>query len=368
MTKKAAQKQPWDLYGDYLRLDKILGAQTPWSDEAGNPIHDEKLFIVFHQVYELWFKQILFELDDIQDRFAQKTLDDHDLQPVLTNLDRIVKILELLVKQIDILETMAPQNFIDFREYLKTASGFQSFQFRLIETRLGLRRDDRIPVFHGQFDADLSDGSRAQIRKAEERQSLYDQIDAWLARTPFVDKDDYSFLESYQAAVHAMFDEKEKAARDALGGETLEKELLALRRGRDKFEGIFDRDKHAEAQKNGAWRMSWQALQAGLFITIYKTEPALQIPAALLSLIMDVDALLARWRYRHALMVQRMMGFSVGTGGSSGYGYLMDTVEKHRIFADIFALSTYLIPSRLLPALPESVSRDMGYRYASGNK
>lgn len=363
MTKET--KKPWDLYGDYLGLDKLLEAQTPWSDEAGTPIHDEKLFIIFHQVYELWFKQILFELDDIQARFAKDVLDDHDLQPILTNLERIVKILDLLVKQIDILETMAPQNFIDFREYLKTASGFQSFQFRIIETRLGLRREDRIPVFHGEFDADLSENSKAQIRKAETHPSLYEQIDQWLARTPFVAQDDYSFLESYRSAVHDMFDDKEKLAQQSLSDDALTKELTALQRGRDKFDGIFDEKKHAEAQKNGAWRMSWQALQAGLFITIYKTEPALQIPATLLSLIMDADALLARWRYRHALMVQRMMGFSVGTGGSSGYGYLMDTVEKHRIFADIFALSTYLIPSRLLPALPDNVSSDMGYQYAS---
>ncbi|PJF20247.1 MAG: tryptophan 2,3-dioxygenase, partial [Phototrophicales bacterium] len=82
-----------------------------------------------------------------------------------------------------------------------------------------------------------------------------------------------------------------------------------------------------------------------------------------LNLITDIDELLARWRYRHALLVQRMVGMSAGTGGSSGYGYLMETLAKHRIFTDFFALSSYMIPSKLIPPLPKDVSRVMRYQY-----
>lgn len=356
----------WDKYSDYLQLDKILGAQSMSSAAKGNvPAHDEMLFIQFHQVYELWFKQILFELDDIQDRLSRDIVDDRDMMPIQAYLERIVAILRHVVQMIDILETMPPQSFIDFREYLGTASGFQSWQFRLIEVRLGLQRENRLPVFHGEFDDDLKKESREAIRKAETMPSLFEQLESWLARTPFVKQGDYKFWNSYRDAVHAMLDEKSDMARQRLDGEALDIELQAIERGKQKFDGIFDPEKHKKAQDDGLWRMSWEALQSALFITLYRSEPALQAPYGLLTAAMDIDELLARWRYRHALMVQRMMGMSVGTGGSSGYGYLTATVEKHRIFSDLFALSTYLIPSHLLPALPEEISQAMGYRYAT---
>ena len=358
----------WDIYHEYEGLDKILTAQKPWSDEAGDPVHDEMLFQLFHQVYELWFKQILFELDDVQKRFASDIVDDRDMQPILTYLNRIAEILKHVVGVLDILETMPPQSFVDFRQYLKTATGFQSWQFRLIELRLGLRREDRIPVFHGEFDDDLRVESKQAIRDAEAFPSLYEQIDQWLSRTPFMNDGDYKFWEEYRTALYKMFDEKELFARQALSGETLEKELAALQNGRQKFDSIFDEDQHAKAQEKGTWRMSLKALQAALFITIYSNEPVLQGPHRLLRLITDIDELLAVWRCRHALMVQRMVGMGAGTGGSSGFSYLMATLEKHRIFTDLFVLSSYLIPSKSLPALPDKISRQMSYSYAVEDK
>jgi tryptophan 2,3-dioxygenase len=355
--------QPQDLYSEYLHLDRILDAQTPWSAKGGRAAHDEMLFIIFHQTYELWFRQVLFELDDIQTRFSNPVVDDRDMQPILARLDRIAAIWRLLVRQLDVLETMAPQDFLDFRESLRSASGFQSWQFRLIEARLGLRREDRIPVFHGQFDDGLDAGHKGQIARAEALPSLYEQIDGWLARTPFVDRGDYRFWESYRAAVEQMLNDKEAAIRGNLSGEALVQELAALERGRRKFHLIFDEAEHAKGVEEGLWRMSWRGLQAALLITLYRQEPILQMPARLLSVIMDVDELLSLWRYRHALMVQRMMGTAIGTGGSAGYGYLMATLEKHRIFSDLYGLATYLIPSHALPPLPEGLRSEMGYRY-----
>ena len=354
------KKEQWDQYSNYLRLDLLLKAQEPWSFKSDRPGHDEMLFVIFHQVYELWFKQILFELDDVQKRLSAPVVADNDMQPILSGLSRIVHILNLLVKQIDILETMTPQGFIDFREHLKTASGFQSWQFRLIETRLGLRRADRIPVFHAEFDANLDDASRKNIAAAESQPSLFELLDKWLSRTPFVAMGDYKFGDEYKAAVHKLFAEKENFARNNLTGDAQEKELAALARGREKFDGIFDETAYAAA---GQWRLSHKSLQAALFITVYRDEPILQIPSRLISHIMDVDELLAQWRYRHALMVQRMMGMAIGTGGSSGYGYLIETLEKHRIFTDLFALSTYLIPTRLRPDLPAEMREKMTYRH-----
>lgn len=363
-----SDKMPWDQYHEYEGLDKILTAQTLRSAAAGYPAHDEMLFIIFHQIYELWFKQILHELDDVQQRFSSSVVDDRDMQPILYYLNRVVQIFRTMVQMIDVLETMPPQSFVDFRQYLGTGSGFQSWQFRLVELRLGLRRQDRIPVFHGEFDKDLRSQSREAIRKAESSPSLYDQIDQWLSRTPFVNREDYRFWEEYRGAVYKVFDEKAALSRKALSGEALEKELDALEKGRHKFDSIFEADKHAEAQASGTWRLSLKALQAALFITIYSHEPMLQGPSQLLRHLVDIDELIARWRYRHALLVQRMVGMGAGTGGSSGYGYLMETLAKHRIYTDLFALSSYLIPTPSLPALPEHISRQMSYRYGADDK
>lgn len=360
-----AKKDPWDQYGEYLGLEKILSAQHPRSAKAGHPVHDEMLFIQFHQIYELWFKQVLFELDGILERFSAHTVDESDMQPILTYLGRIVEIFKQMESMIDVLETMPPQSFTDFRETLGTASGFQSAQFRLIETRLGLLRENRLSVFHDHFDARLNTESKKAIRNAEKQPSLFEQLDSWLSRTPFVDMGGYRFWQEYRAAVSGMFGEKAKSARAAFSGEALKEELAAIERGRQKFEGIFDAGQHASAQKAGRWRMSWKALQAALFITLYREAPMLQAPYNLLVRVMDVDELLARWRFRHALMVQRMVGMGMGTGGSSGYEYLMRTVQAHRIFSDLFALSAYLIPAASLPALPADISREMNYTYSA---
>ena len=90
----------------------------------------------------------------------------------------------------------------------------------------------------------------------------------------------------------------------------------------------------------------------------------LQLPFRLLSGLMDIDETLTNWRYRHALMVQRMIGRKIGTGGSSGHDYLRRTAERHRVFGDLFTLSTFLIPRSRLPGLPEGLRHAMGYRYA----
>ena len=126
------------LYPDYLQLDKILNAQFPVSKKFGNMAHDEHLFIVIHQAYELWFKQIIFELDSIIEILAKPIVDERCLLVVVQRVQRVNLILKLLNDQIAILETMAPTDFIDFRGYLSTASGFQSLQFRLFENKLGL--------------------------------------------------------------------------------------------------------------------------------------------------------------------------------------------------------------------------------------
>jgi tryptophan 2,3-dioxygenase len=157
MTKRAVT------YTSYLALDEILAAQHALSKGPdGRPEHDELLFIVIHQVYELWFKQLLHELAEVQ-----RTLETADTDRTLHLLNRVLKILKTLVAQIDVLETMTPLQFTSFRDRLESASGFQSAQFREIEAVLG-RRDASAAKGHPEGSA-----GRARIEAAQLRRSLW---------------------------------------------------------------------------------------------------------------------------------------------------------------------------------------------------
>jgi len=352
-------------YADYLQLDRLLSAQAPESAKAGQAAHDEMLFIIVHQTYELWFKQILHELARIDSIFASDRLDDREIGRLVAALERIERILKLLVSQLDVLETMTPLDFLEFRDLLFPSSGFQSLQFRLIEVRLGLRRADRLDFEAKAFDTRLSEKDRGVLRAAEGEPSLSDRIEAWLERTPFVEAGGYRFQESYREAVAAILErDAETLRRNSYIGEEQRKAGLAgLQAAREHFEAIYDQDRHAQLVRQGVWRLSWRALQAALFIILYRDEPVLQLPFRLLSALMDIDESLSAWRHRHALMAQRMIGMKLGTGGSSGHDYLSESARRYRVFADLFALSTFLIPRSALPSLPVELQKAMDYRY-----
>jgi tryptophan 2,3-dioxygenase len=152
-------------YAGYLRLDQLLTAQQPRSGE-----HDEMLFIVIHQIYELWFKQLLHELAKLQ---AQ--LEDGETTHAMRTLRRTLAVLKTVVAQLDVLETMTPTQFAGFRDALGTSSGFQSAQFRELEAVLG-RRD---PMMVAQYPADSPE--RARITAAMSRPSLFDSFLSYLA-------------------------------------------------------------------------------------------------------------------------------------------------------------------------------------------
>jgi tryptophan 2,3-dioxygenase len=152
-------------------------------------------------------------------------------------------------------------------------------------------------------------------------------------------------------------------ADNALPAERRAREAHGLDEALGSFAAIFDPD-----ASHGAWRLSPKAVQAALFITVYSEMPAVQQAYRLLSLLMDIDETLTFWRYRHALMVERMIGRKIGTGGSSGHTYLRTTAERHRVFGDLFQLSTFLIPRSSLPELPADVRRRLGFVYANEEK
>jgi tryptophan 2,3-dioxygenase len=354
--------RPAVYYGDYLKLDRLLSSQAPESSRHGAPVHDEMLFIIVHQAYELWFKQVLHEFDRIEQDFSANPVDDEALARIVHSLARVHEILKLLVAQFDVLETMTPADFLDFRDYLFPASGFQSLQFRLIETRLGLAEGARVPLDGEAVDKRLSTADRQQLAAARTRRAIFGLLDTWLARTPFLDWGGEPFRKAYRAAVvrHLSADVATIKADSVLPAERRERETSGIDKALAAFARIFEPDASPEA-----WRLSPKALQAALFITVYREMPAVQQPFRLLSLLMDIDETLTFWRYRHALMVERMIGRKIGTGGSSGHAYLKSTAERHRIFGDLFELSTFLIPRSALPELPADVKRRLGFVYAS---
>jgi tryptophan 2,3-dioxygenase len=152
-------------YTSYLALDEILGAQRPRSDD-----HDEILFIVVHQVYELWFKELLHELAHLQ-----RLLEEGRGPQALSTLKRILTILKLVVAQIDVLETLTPVQFLSFRDRLESASGFQSAQFRELEAVLG-RRDRTVLAAYEEGSEDYR-----RLDAALHRRSLYDSFLRYLA-------------------------------------------------------------------------------------------------------------------------------------------------------------------------------------------
>ncbi len=154
-------------YTEYLKLDELLSLQQPSSD---GPEHDEMLFIVIHQVYELWFKQVLHELDHLGTRF-----ETGDAAGALQALKRVLTILKTLVAQIDVLETMTPLDFLTFRDRLESASGFESCQFRELEFALGLKNPATLARF--------AEGSPEHRRLTERLQSpsLWERFVGFLA-------------------------------------------------------------------------------------------------------------------------------------------------------------------------------------------
>lgn len=352
-------------YGDYLRLDKLLDAQKLESAKAGDPVHDEMLFIVVHQAYELWFKQILWELDEVRRIFGQDLVDEADMGTAVSLLRRITEIQKLLIQQVSVLETMTPLDFLDFRDHLFPASGFQSAQFRLVENKLGLRPEDRLLLSGSPYTSRFADEDMAAVQASEKEPSLFDLMERWLERTPFLDHGDFSFWAAFQKAVKSRLEEDRAVVESnpRLSPEEKKAQLHEFETTMDQYEAVFDPGKHAEQQAAGRRRLSHRAFQAALFITLYRDQPALQEPHRLLELLMDIDEGFTTWRYRHAQMVLRMIGRRIGTGGSAGAKYLERSAERSRIFADLYDLSTFLIPKADRPPLPAGIVESMRFKF-----
>jgi tryptophan 2,3-dioxygenase len=269
-------------YTSYLQLPALFALQQPRTGGDGAlPEHDELLFITIHQVYELWFKQLLHELRGDQvapgSGGVQGALEKGDAFAALATLGRVLKILKTMVAQIDVLETMTPLEFNAFRSRLESASGFQSGQFRELEAVLG-RRDDRVLTT-----AVAGDAVWDRVRAALQRPALW-----------------ASYLRFLAGRGHAV----PGPALDA--------------------DPALAAESSAEVQQ--------------VLVEVYRTDEA----AALVSeRLVDLDEGLQEWRYRHVKMVERTIGSKSGTGGSSGVEYLAATLF-HPVFPDLWAVRAAL--------------------------
>jgi tryptophan 2,3-dioxygenase len=330
-------------YHSYLELQKILDAQHPKSAETGKAAHDEMLFIIIHQAYELWFKQIIHELESVVDIMNDEYVDERKLHKVEHRLYRVIEIQELLIQQIRVLETLSPLEFLEFRDYLFPASGFQSFQFRIIEP-----------------------AQQEYLQNIMQKPSLFTAIENWLQRMPFTKMDGFHFLKNYEDAVQKMF-AKEKTQieqSEYLGEAEKQMRITILEKSELYFKNVTDENAFNESLKESGGRLSYQATLSALFIHLYNEEPILSTPYKVLMKLVDIDELFTTWRYRHAQMVMRMLGRKMGTGGSSGHEYLKDTAAKHQVFRDFHNISTLLVPSSYIPNLPEELTKQMSFHFS----
>ncbi len=341
-------------YKTYLGLDKILDAQFPESEKAGKMANDEMLFIIIHQAYELWFKQILFELSIVTDTFNRQKIDDNapDMYNAAHRLKRIATILELLVQQIDILETMTPLDFLDFRNLLSPASGFQSYQFKMIEAILGLKFEQR----HEQnyYVTALKPEELEKVKGIEKEKTILTLVNEWLERMPFFDQD--RFWNNYQSHT------KEKSEEHIFWNDyrfLYDQSLSAAEKNNLANFDMVLLNKSYPAERN----LSAKANRSALFIMLYRDFPLMQLPFQLINTLLDIDELMAMWRQRHVNMVSRMIGSRIGTGGSTGKDYLKGAMEKHYIFKEFAQLTSFLIERKNLPELSGDLKQAMGYSF-----
>lgn len=354
-------------YGDYLQLPKILNAQAPESTKYGKPAHDETLFIIIHQTYELWFKLILHELDSVREIMNKPFVPSTDLSVINARLERVVTIQQILVDQIQIMETMTSVDFMEFRDFLVPASGFQSLQFRLIEATLGIKPEHRMEIEKQFFNSRLKDEDRKTLADTEKNVSILELLETWLSRMPFSGFDGYDFWGDYSNAVDQML----KSDREIISGhpnlsdKLKEMELKNLDMTQETFATLLDAHKFAEWKASGKVRLSQKAMLSAVFIFLYRDYPALQMPFRILNSLAEIDEKFTTWRFRHAIMVQRILGTKIGTGGSSGHEYLKSTTERNRAFLDLFNLSTFLIPKNITPDLPKYIKDQLDIVYDS---
>lgn len=255
-------------YNSYLKVPELLSLQKELSSPAH---HDEMFFIIIHQAAELWFKLMRHETEALVGDFRAGAVSH-----ALKKLRRLVGVMDLMVKQINLLNTLTPVEFAGFRDHLRPASGFQSIQFRVMEFLFGIRE----PFFLSFFDKDPE--KKAELEKVRAQPSVYDEFVRMVAAAGF----------AVPAAV---------LHRDVSGAWAESPELMAT------LKKIYERP-----EDNYHWVLLCETM-------------------------LDFDEKFSQWRYVHMLMVARTIGMQAGTGGSAGYKFLADRAG-YKFFPELWSM------------------------------
>ena len=295
-------------YSEYLRLEELLKLQTGVEGETRNISNDELHFILVHQNFELWFKLVINELTCTRNILSSEYVEETKLPQAVHHMERVIETFKLMSQQWRVMETLEPQDFLNFRDELGTASGFESFQMREMESLMGSKWID------GKL-----------IGKPETSNSLYDVTCDWLERTPI------------QGSVYGSTND-EKNVDDFIADYLLAHKKLYPDTNKDAV-NFFEEESSLRRRRAGL-----------VFIESYRELPLLAWPRKLISTLIELEQSMILWRTSHARMVERMIGRRIGTGGSSGVDYL-DMTTKYRVFVDLWAVRSILIKKEALPEL-----------------
>lgn len=257
-------------YGEYLKLENILSNQNRLSDH-----HDEMLFIIIHQTSELWMKLILHEMNS-----AIESIQNDDLSSSFKRLARVSRIQAQIIQSWDVLSTLTPSEYIEFRDSLGQASGFQSYQYRMIEFALGYKTNHILKIY--EKDQEL----HSQLKMAFEAPSIYDVSIKALAKVGF----------------------------------EINPEILS-------------RDYSTPYKEDESVRKAW--------IEVYRNVEKYWDLYELAEKLVDIEDSISTWRFRHMKTVERIIGNKVGTGGSSGVNYLKRVIDQ-RFFPELWDIRTEL--------------------------
>mgnify|MGYP000698080655 FL=1 len=296
-------------YSEYLRLEELLKLQTGIDGDKKKLSNDELHFILVHQNFELWFKLIINELKCTRDILDSNYVEETSLPQAVHHMTRVIETFKLMAQQWKVMETLEPQDFLNFRDELGTASGFESFQMREMESLMGKKWIDGKPI-----------GKDESTEK-----SLYEVTCDWLERTPIQgstqdssndNEEVNTFIKQYLEAHKKLYPDTNQEAID-----------------------FFEQDSVLRRRRAGL-----------IFIESYRELPLLSWPRKLISTLIELEESMILWRSSHARMVERIIGRRIGTGGSSGVDYL-DMTTKYRVFIDLWSVRSILIKKEALPTL-----------------
>jgi tryptophan 2,3-dioxygenase len=350
-------------YSDYLGLDVLLNAQVSESGRVHGEIHDQTLFIIAHQVRELWLKEILHELNSVLELFSSVPLGRRKIGLIKARLGRLVAVQRIMNRQIEVLETISPLDFLELRDHLSSDSMFESSQFREVELRLGLAARGALRPLD-RFRPE----ERASLRKAQDEKSLFEAVDDWLATMPFRSIDTGEFCSRYRSIVHDILERDYQSAQSnpRLSGWELKRQLGKLENARYRFDALFKPEEYELLRDEGLFHFRQSSVLSALFLLLYRDEPLLDAPFGILKRLMDIDDELVASRIDRALFEQQVWGAKLGPGGSMSYDYVRETMEEKRIFKDLSGLATFLVSRSALPALPQKIKRSIEVHFGYG--